>query len=73
MKDDLEVIKLLIKELGGYSRVAELIDSKPQNVYNWTKRGMPPEFVNAVCRYSKRYTPEDIKPLVFKGMIYKED
>ena len=41
MDKQIEQDKLLLKSLGGYSKVARMLETSPQRVFNWSRRGIP--------------------------------
>lgn len=41
MDKQIEQDKLLLKSLGGYSEVARMLETSPQRVFNWSRRGIP--------------------------------
>ncbi|MCE4070134.1 MULTISPECIES: transcriptional regulator [Pseudomonas] len=48
----LDPISKAIKAAGSPTELARLVGVSPQNIFNWKRRGIPPEKVPAVVRAS---------------------
>lgn len=55
--------------VGGAVRLAERLSVSPQRLNNWRKRGVPAEFVQAVCDAAPAagVLPHELAPKVFKA------